>query len=173
MDYSAYALTMFALFSAGLLAAVFRRKAQAPKPEPESSPWAGVFAEPIPPYMFPPLTWSEPELSEDAMNTGTAAIEITLARVEEQVKGLQRDQRNQAEALREGLQAISKNLSESARDQNSLLSKALDAFKNDYVPKTEYNTLAFQVKVLWAVDAALGGIVLTMVAKAIFKGVTL
>lgn len=102
-------------------------------------------------------------------NPEDADMRMAMVRLEEQMKSLQRDQASTNTTMREGFKQIGENLGKNA----DVLKEAFATFRNDFVPKQEYATVAFQVKVMWGVVTALGALVLTMVAKGIFSGVTL
>jgi hypothetical protein len=96
-------------------------------------------------------------------------MRVAMARLEVEIKSIQRDQANTNTTMREGFRQIGENLGKNA----DVLKEAFATFRNDFVPKQEYATVAFQVKVMWGVVTALGALVLTMTAKGLFSGVTL
>lgn len=169
-----FASVCFAACSALVLRVLYRRAHVRPlmAAKADETDWQAIFGSPVPAYVFSHEEPGRQEVSEgrdQVMSGGDEDMRVLLARLDEQVKSLGRENQQLAQNVEKGFNTLSINLGKNAE----ALQQAFANFRNDFVPKTEYATLAFQVKMLWGVATALGGLVLIMVARALFSGLTL
>ncbi len=141
--------------------------------KPSETDWQAIFSDPIPPYTTFGRIENEddPEVSDGAEShmAGDTDLRVSMARMEEQIRGLKSENHQLGVNVERGFKTLSDNLGKNA----DALQTAFSNFRNDFVSKTEYATLSFQVKMLWGVACALGMLVLLMVARALFSGLTL